>query len=112
MSKSYHLLAKEQLVLQEKFMVVSATIIPSCNTSETIEIQLALKRCELRLAEVDWHNFGHELLWLVYHKASAVRLPVHIMNDNKFELPNQDQEDHDRPKCSMQLVYNVLINLP
>jgi len=60
---------------QEKLVVVSSSVSTSRDAGESIEIQLTLKRGELRLAEIGGHDFSHKLLRLMHHEASSVRLP-------------------------------------
>lgn len=60
--------------LEEEFMVVSTAVTASCQTGETIEIQLTLEGGDLGELEVVGKQCN-EFLRLVHHKASSVRLP-------------------------------------
>ena len=72
---SHHALTEELLPAKEEFMIVSTSIRTPRNAIEAVKIELPLKARELALTEVVRHDMFCELLWLVDHKASTMRLP-------------------------------------
>jgi hypothetical protein len=74
-SITYHGATKKQLVLQEHLMIVTSPICSSSKSPKAIQVELPLKRSQLRLTKVLGHNLIDELSRLVNHKATPVRLP-------------------------------------
>ena len=73
---SYHVLTKKQFVLQEELVVVSSAVTTRSDAGEAIQVQLALKRCELGLAEERSHYLLDEIFGFVDKKAPPMRLPI------------------------------------
>mmetsp|Transcript_19364 Transcript_19364/g.44893 ORF Transcript_19364/g.44893 Transcript_19364/m.44893 type:complete len:575 (-) Transcript_19364:575-2299(-) len=62
---------------QEELMVIRSSINALCESSESIQIQLSLKRGQLRLAEVLGHDLGDKLRRLTHEKGPPVGKPAH-----------------------------------
>ena len=80
-------------------MVVTSSVGSFRQTSEAIQIQLALEGSKFGLIEVDGHDAFHKHLWFVHHEAPAMGLPGDDVAETvSFNLVEQFVES-DREGC-------------
>jgi hypothetical protein len=69
---SLHIDTKAWAALQEELVIVTAVVGALGDALKSVEIELSLKRCQLRLFEKPGHDFFHKSSWLVDRECPSV----------------------------------------